>query len=188
MNTLNEAAPLGLWTGTQDVETMFLEEETADREIELLQRLEQMPEGSVMAIDLSKVRLASAAARRLLRRALLRLRSGELPGRFLVLEDTGESEYSVEAMLLGEELVMVERTSVGPRLLGDIDSAVEETYRVLLKDGQATAGSIQRELGLTNISTATNRLSKLAQLGLAWRVEQRPASGGGREYVYAPVR
>jgi predicted transcriptional regulator len=41
---------------------------------------------------------------------------------------------------------------------------------------------------LVNISTATNRLTNLAKAGVARRVEHRPVSGGGREYVYAAVK
>ncbi|MHB1096397.1 MAG: hypothetical protein ACYC3F_09495 [Gemmatimonadaceae bacterium] len=190
MKTLTDAETFRLRPGVADDSTitLFGESDTEQHEADLLVRLENLPSAMVLAVDFSGVRIASAAARRLLRRPMLRIASGELPDRFIVLEDLGESLYSVEAMLSGEQLMAVERTADGPVLRGDVDPAALETYEALVAERTMTANALKDRLSLSSISAATNRLTNLAKRGLAWRLEQRPAAGGGREYIYAPVR
>ena len=167
----------------------FKDADTEHAERALLERLDQLPPASLLAVDFSGVRISSEAARRLLRRALLRLTGGELADRYIVLGDLGDSLYNVEVMLEGESLVAVERSDDdGPLLRGDVDQAIQDTYAFLRSVPVATASLVQDHFKLTNISTATNRLTNLSKLGLARRVEQRPVSGGGREYVYAAVQ
>lgn len=167
----------------------FKDADTELAERALLDRLGELPPASLLTVDFSGVRISSESARRLLRRALLRLTGGELADRYLVLGDLGESQYNVEVMLSGESLIAVERSNDdGPVLRGDVDQSVNDTYAYLCTVPVATASLVQDYLKLTNISTATNRLTTLAKLALARRVEQRPVSGGGREYVYAAVR
>lgn len=169
-------------------ELPFKDDDAAAAEAALLERLEALEPGGLIPLDFSRMRIGSAAARRLLRRPLLRISGGELEDRYVVLGDLGDSQYSVDVMLEGEKLVAIERSDEGPQLRGGVDPAVQATYSQLLRSATMTASELQDSLGLTNISTATNRLTNLARLGLSRRVEQRPASGGGREYVYAAVR
>jgi len=167
----------------------FKDADTVDAERALLERLDESPPSSLLAVDFSGVRISSEAARRLLRRALLRLSGGELVDKYLVLGDLGDSLYNVDVMLCGESLIAVERSEdEGPVLRGDVDPAIQETYGYLRSVSEATASLVQNHFNLTNISTATNRLTTLAKLALARRVEQRPVAGGGREYVYTAVK
>lgn len=167
----------------------FTQTDTADAEQAILAALDALPPGGLLLVEFTGVRIASEAARRLLRRALLRLSSGELTDRYLVLGDLGDSLYNVEVMLAGESLVAVERSEEeGPQLRGAVDTAIRDTYQYLCSVPTATASMVQDHFDLTNISTATNRLSSLAKLALARRVEQRPVAGGGREYVYAALQ
>lgn len=169
--------------------SVFTADEAADAENALLHELDQLPVGGLLEIDFTDVRVASEAARRLLRRALLRVSTGELKDRYIVLRDLGDSLYNVEIMLEGERLVAIERSEEdGPTLRGDVDPAVEATYSHLLSVSEATASSVQSHFSLANISTATNRLTNLSKLGLVRRIDHRPVLGGGREYVYAAVR
>lgn len=166
----------------------FRAADTAQAEQSLLDTLEALPPGGLLEIDFTSVRISSEAARQLLKRALLRLRSGELADRFLVFGDLGDSQYNVDVMLVGEGLTAVERVEdEGPQLRGVVDPAMRDTYTFLSSVPMATASIVQEHFGLGNVSTATNRLTNLAKLALARRVEQRPVSGGGREYVYAAV-
>ena len=168
---------------------MFTADEAAEAENALLVTLGGLPRGSLLVVDTSGVKIASDAARQLLRRALLRLSTGELEDRYLVLDDLGRSEYNVQVMLRGERLTMVERVGQsGAKLLGQVDPAMEQTYDFLRSVPSATAGDVQRKFGLGTISAATNRLSNLSKLALARRIDERPVAGGGREYVYAAVR
>jgi hypothetical protein len=169
--------------------SLFTKADTEDAERALLDALEGQPAASITRVDFTGVRISSEAARQLLRRALLRICAGELSDRYLVLGDLGESLYNVEVMLVGESLVAVERTAEGePVLRGSIDPAMRDTYTYIIRKGTATAGMVLNDLGLSTISAATNRLTNLARLGLARRVDKRTVAGGGREYVYSAVR
>jgi hypothetical protein len=169
--------------------SLFTASEAAEAEQALLRVLDDLPPDALLRIEFSNVRVSSEAARQLLRRALLRATTGELKDRFVVLGDLGDSCYNVEVMLEGEGLVAVELSDEeGPQLRGDVDPVVRATYQHLLSVSNATAGSVQSHFSLANISTATNRLTTLSKLGLARRIDHRPVSGGGREFVYAAVR
>lgn len=169
--------------------SLFTKGDTEDMEHELLATLTALGPGTLLLVDVSGIRISSEAARQLLRRALLRITTGELADRFLVLSDLGESLYNVEVMFLGESLTMVERSEEdGPTLRGVVDPAIRDTYGYLIRRPTATASTLLNDLDLTTISAATNRLTNLTKLGLARRIAQRPVSGGGREYVYAAVQ
>ncbi len=184
-----EMPPLHLVDLVDRGKSLFTAAEARDAEAYLLDALEAVPEGGLLPVHLEGVRLSSEAARQLLRRALLRIRAGELTDRYLVLGDLGESLYNVEIMLSGEELVVVERADEeGVQLRGDVDPAMLATHRFLCTTSGATASAVQQHFGLNNISTATNRLTSLTKRGLARRVQHRAVAGGGREFVYAAVR
>lgn len=169
--------------------SLFTKADTEDAERALLDTLEEQPPGTVVQVDFTAVRISSEAARQLLRRALLRICAGELADRYLVLGDLGESLYNVEVMLMGESLVAVERTEEGQSLLrGSVDPAMRDTYLYVSGKQVTTASMVLNDLGLSTISAATNRLTNLAKLGLARRVDKRAVPGGGREYLYAAVR
>jgi hypothetical protein len=169
--------------------TAFNDEEAKPAEDSLLAELERLPAGGLLPIDLADGRVSSEGARQLLRRALLRLSGGELPDRFLVIQNAAANRYNLRAMLKSEGLVAVLRgTNGSAELEGAVDPAAGETYKFLLSAPEGTAKMAMNHWNLENISTATNRLSNLARLGLARRLGPRPASGGGREYVYSAVR
>jgi hypothetical protein len=168
---------------------LWVDNDAADAEIALLSLLEGSAEGTLVEVDFSDTRVASEAARRLLKRALLRIRSGEIQDRFLVLINVDESLYSIHTMLMSESLTAVCRPEPDDvELIGVVEPAVQATYSLVSSVETATASMVAEHLQLNNISTATNRLTLLSKLGLARRVERRPVAGGGREYVYAAVR
>ena len=185
--TFTEANPFKLRTHTKAI--AFTQADVANAEKALLHVLSQLPTGGLLPIDFDRVRISSEAARQFLLRAMLRINGGELHDRYLVLGDLNESAYNVQVMLETESLVAVERSDGrGPQLRGDVDPAMRDTYDYLLTVPTATASMVQAALSLGNISTATNRLTNLSKLGVARRIDHRPVAGGGREYVYAPVR
>lgn len=186
MNTFVEVEPFLVREYVGEI--AFLAEDAEKAAAALLSRLDALPPASLLVVDFAERKVASDAARALLRRPLKRIIGGELEDRYLVLKDLGASEYSVGVMLKGEGLVAVERTDEGPELQGAVDPAVRDSYEKLLSSETLTASQLRDALQLNNISTATNRLTNLAALGLARRIEFRPASKGGREYVYAAVR
>lgn len=188
MKPFNEAEPFRLKDHLV-TSAPFKDADTEAAERALLEALDELPVGSLLTVDFTGVRISSEAARRLLRRALLRITGGELADRYLVLGDLGDSLYNVEVMLEGESLVVVERSDdEGAILRGDVDQAIRDTYAFVRSVPEATASLVQAHFKLSNISTATNRLTNLSKLAIARRVEQRPVAGGGREFVYAAVQ
>lgn len=172
----------------QGVSSLFTHDETAALEAQLLARLEALPIASLLAIDFEGVRIASEAARQFLRRAVVRLTSGELDDRYLVLTRLGTSRYNVKVMLLGEGLVMAHRGLDGPELLGQIEASAKETFAFVATKGITSARDVFTHFGLASIAAATNRLSVLAKLALVRRVGQRPVPGGGREFLFSAVQ
>lgn len=191
MNAFTEAEPFRVHTLESDEpEILFSAHEVAAKEEALLHALEALPPGSLLPVDFEGVKISSEAARELLRKALRRLTSGEIEDRYLVLQRLGPSRYNIGLMLKGEGLTGVERPGEGTaaRLIGRVEEAVRQTYEFLLGRETATARDLQEHFGLSNISTATNRLSGLAKLALARRVAEETVPGGGRQFIYAAVR
>lgn len=191
MKSFSELRPFPVRTAaTGDFEVLFTGAEAADKEAALINALESAPPGALLLVSFEGVMISSEAARELLRRALRRIMSGEIEDRFIVLERLGPSRYNVGLMLDGEGLTAVERPEEGrgSQLLGRVEAAVRQTYEFLLGRDVATARDVQEHFDLSSISTATNRLTKLAKLALARRVNEEPVPGGGRQYLYAAVR
>ena len=193
LNNMNalffEDSPLVLHKVADDTQILFTASDAEQAEAVLLTRLEALRDGGLLVIDFSGMMVSSEAARQLLRRAVRRIGAGELEDRFLVVTRLDVSRYNVEIMLEGEGLTLAERREADPpHLVGRVDPAMHATYAWLAGRGTATAREVQDALGLTNISTATNRLTNLARLGLARRVEQQAVAGGGRQYLYAAVQ
>ncbi len=187
MNAFSTPEPFSVRSPIPGATSLFTQDETTLMELELIARLETLVPGSLLAVDFKHVRIASEAARQLLRRALTRLTSGELADRYIVLMHLGASRYNVKVMLLSEGLVTVHRTPHGPELLGQIEASAAETFAFVASNGLTSARDVLTNFELASIAAATNRLSALARLALARRVGQRVIPGGGREFLYAAV-
>lgn len=168
--------------------TMFGYDEAESAERAVLERLEALPAGGVLVLDFDGVRIASEAARQLLRRAILRVVSGEHQDQYLVLAHLDRCRYSVEAMLRREQMTAVERTATGPRLIGKEDRVAVETFSFVASERAVTAKMVAEHFALPNIAAATNRLMALAKSGLVRRTGPRPLPTGGREYVFAAIQ
>lgn len=185
-----EAAPFLLRRHERGGSTiLFSSADASNATSVILERLAALPEGGLLPVDLSDVRVCSEAARDLLRTPLLRITSGELPDRFVVLCGVDASRYNVDIMLRHEGLVVVERTvNGGAAVMGRLDPALQSTYEYLLARPTTTAPDVYRHFRLANPSAATNRLTTLARLGLARRVADEPVGRGARRHIYSPVR
>jgi hypothetical protein len=189
MNEFGPADVFALAERPERLGDLYTADDATELEAALLHRLELLPPGGVLVVDFNGVRIASDAARRLLGRAVRRIGGGgELEDRYIVITRVGLTSYNVEVMLEREGLTVVQRTADGSsaQLMGRLDPAVKETYEFLRKTKTATAHDVHREFNQT-IQAATNRLTKLFRLGLARRVAQEAASGGGRQFVYAAL-
>lgn len=167
---------------------LFEASDAVAAETEILKKLGALPEGGLLVVDFAKVRIASEAARQLLRRAIMRITSGEYRDRYVVLENLDRSRYSVDAMLRLEELTAVLRGPSGPSLLGKRDRVAAETFDFVATGEAVTAKMVMDHFGLQNIAAATNRLASLAKLALVRRLGPRALPTGGREYVFSAVR
>ena len=98
---------------------LFGASDALELEEEILARVESLPPGSLLPVDFSGVRVATSAARQLLRRAIRRIASGELNDRYLVLQNLGDSWEHIDIMLEADGLTVVERTEESAsKLLG----------------------------------------------------------------------
>lgn len=168
--------------------SLFTHDEALALEQQLHARLDALPPGALLPIDFEGVRIASEAARQLLRRAIVRLTNGELEDRYVILTRLGTSRYNVKVMLVGEGIVLPHRNVESPELLGQVEQSARETFDFMAHERVVSARDVLKHFGLQNISAATNRLTALARLALARRVDQRPIPGGGREYLFAAVQ
>ncbi len=189
MNSFEIAEPFVLQSAIPgySAAALFTHEEAAPLEAALLDRLAALPPGGLLAVDFERTRIASEAARQLLRRAILRITSGEFEDRFLVLTHLDRSRYSVDAMLRREGLTTVERTPEGPVLIGQVERVAAETFAFASTKDAVTASMVYDHFELQGIATATNRLTSLAKAALVRRAGPRPLPSGGREYVYSAV-
>ena len=169
-------------------ELLFGADEAEPIELELIERLQSLPEGGLLVVDFDGVRVASEAGRQLLRRALLRISGGELEQRFIVLANLERCRYSMNSMLRQEQLTAVARTSGGPQLLGQVDRVAAETFAYVASKDTVTAKMVFDHFGLQGIGAATNRLATLARSALVRKMGPRSLPTGGREYVFAAVQ
>jgi hypothetical protein len=171
----------------------FLATDVQDAEKGLLELLDTTALGTIVRVDVARVRIASAAVRGLLRRALRRIQGGdqaELLDRYIVLENIGDSWHSFDVTLKSENLLVTGYRSASDRasLLGEPDIAVAETYRFMQNKEYVTAKMVMAHFELNTIAAASNRLATLLKYGLVRRVEERPTVTGGRQYLYQAIQ
>ena len=167
----------------------------------LLRHLEEAPANSVTPLDLCRVEfLDFSAADEIIAKVLLRLRSGELGSRYVVLQGVGEApRESINAALLARDLVCPirpcdcenakhEETAQDDKLvLGSLPQPLLETYCLALERGQITARDVADTFGL-KISACSNRLTKLQELRLFHRTGEEVIDRGGKQFLYEAVR
>jgi hypothetical protein len=165
------------------------DEEVVPMERALLLRMDQLSPGDTLVVNFDGVSMSSDAARRLLKRTILRVQGGEWSDRAVVLDRLGRGRYNVKVMLQSEHLAVVARNEKGAAtLLGDAEPAAIDTYELLAKRSSATARDVLKAFSLNTVAAATNRLARLAKIGAVRRVGQESVEGGGLQYRYAAVK
>jgi hypothetical protein len=188
VNAFTTIAPFDVREAWGQSEPLFVDADALPLEVSLLTRIAELPPGGLLPIDFAHIRIASEAARQLIRRAIIRLSSGELQDRYIVLINLESNRYNLEAMLRTEGLVAVERTKGGPHLIGRVERAAEETFSYAASKRAVTASMVQERFGLQGIAAANNRLTSLWKLALLRRADARSLPGGGREFLFAAVK
>jgi hypothetical protein len=150
----------------------------------LVDALELLREGDVLAIDASGVDVFDFSfAAELFGKALSRL-GADYPGRFVIAEGLSESaRENLNQALEASNLIMIERNGDELRLLGKVHPFDRETFTGILQAGEAvSAGALGKKLDVT--PTAMNeRLSKLNNLGVVRR-EKSSSASGREQYIY----
>jgi len=70
-------------------------------------------------------------------------------------------------------------------VLGSLSPALLQTYNLAVARGQISAQDLPDTL---SPSTKSNRLKELERRGLLYRVGEEVIDGGGRRFIYEPVR
>lgn len=164
--------------------------EVAPLKAELTTRLAKISQGENLVVDFTDVGMSSGAAREFLSRALSQLQQGgALHGRGLVLRGLGRGRYDVKVMLESENLTAVAVDDKGrASLIGSAEDAAVKTYEFVASKPVTLAREVRDAFDLRSVAAATNRLVRLADMGVVRRIGQEPAEGGGLQYLYAAVR
>ncbi len=155
----------------------------------LRRRMEKLTLGETLTVDFSDVEMTSGAARGLLLHCIEHTRRRRnYHGRGLLLVRLAESLYEIQVMLESEGLTAITRDDSGRlALIGSVEPVIEETYKFVAKREWVVAREVAEHFDLNSVAAATNRLTRLADLGLVWRAGQEPAEGGGVQYRYAAL-
>jgi hypothetical protein len=154
---------------------------------ELNEMLENAAEGSLVVIDAASVEVFDYSfANELFGKTLLSL-PNEYRGKFLAVENL--SPYTRENLIKALEslgIAMIERKKKRLELIGKIHPAYSETFSIMTKAKEPiTVNFISEKLEI-NITAASERLTKLVNMGLARR--EKATSGSGREqFTYTTV-
>ncbi len=164
----------------------------------VLKRLKASGHGSVVPVDLDGVVLTASCLAALFGSVLERVVAQDFDGRFILgCDPTGVHDWDADAALRklserrGSKLVCAWETEEGVKLIGSVDDQVRHTYDFLqLRWQDSGEGATARELAeraRSSIQAASNRLARLAELGLAYAAEREPVRGGGAQFRYVPV-
>jgi len=156
-------------------------------------RLDGEPADIILPLDFSKVRVIDFSfTDEMLGRIIRRISIGEIAGRYIILESLSDSvRESINMALKERELVCVYvKSNLETEILGKISEELKSTYDAAVDKGKITARDVLEPENTDNISisAASNRLTKLKELGLLTKTNDEVVNGGGRQYVYEPIR
>ncbi|HRX01725.1 MAG: hypothetical protein KDI07_00445 [Anaerolineae bacterium] len=154
---------------------------------ELLSRFRAMPANSLLVLDLETVQFMDYSwADEIIASLLKASRKAKAP-RFVVVRQPSISvSESIEAAVSLHGLTCVKVDSEGKAsVLGNLSPSLRQTYDMAVARGQISAQDLPDAL---SPSTKSNRLKELERRGLLYRVGEEVIDGGGRRFIYEPVR
>lgn len=157
----------------------------------ILSRLEAEPVDIILPLDFVDVKFMDFSfADEMLGKLIRRIMSGELGERYIILLSLNESlKESISVALKERELVCIYIDGKGEiEILGKLSDVLKETYFAAVSKGKVTARDLVNHFGNLEINTASNRLTRLQEVGLLCKTKDEVINGGGRQYVYEPVR
>lgn len=156
----------------------------------VIERLERATEFSILPLDFNDVAfLDFSSADELIAKVIARTSIGDLKDRYIVLMNANEVvKENIQAALELQQMACVHIPSdhKEEELLGKVSAELRETYFMARRTGRISARDVVNA-GCKSISAASNRLSKLFQLGLLARGESVAVESGGRQHIYRPV-
>lgn len=158
---------------------------------QVLDKLEHEATDIILPLDFSKVKFIDFSfTDEMLGRIIRRVMSGDMGERYIVLESLSDSlRENINVALKERELVCVYvKSNSEIEILGKLSEELKKTYFAAVEKGKITARDILGLENMENISAASNRLTRLKDLGLLTKSADEVVTGGGRQYVYEPVR
>ncbi|MDW8316309.1 MAG: hypothetical protein RMN53_00520 [Anaerolineae bacterium] len=160
-----------------------------DRQVReaLLQRLAALPAPGVLVLDCSEVQFMDFSWADEVIANLVEASQTGSSQRFIVVRAPNESvAESIEAAVSARGMTCVQVDGRGvPKVLGNLSPALLQTYHLAVSKQQISALDLPDNL---SPSTKSNRLKELERRGLLYRVGEEIIEGGGRRYIYEPVR
>lgn len=154
---------------------------------ELLAHLTALPPNSLMILDLSQVEFMDFSWADEVVAGLLQASRRIKPRRFVVVQQPNASvSESIAAAVSLHGLTCVRLDPEGNvTVLGNLSPALLRTYELAVTRGKISAQDLPDTL---SPSTKSNRLKELERRGLLFRVGEEIIDGGGRRFIYEPVR
>lgn len=154
---------------------------------QLLAQLKALPANSVLVLDLGQVQFMDYSWADEVIASLLRASQRAKAPRFVVVRQPSQSvSESIAAAVSLHGLTCVQVDEKGSaRVLGSLSPALLLTYNLAVARGQISAQDLPDTL---SPSTKSNRLKELERRGLLYRVGEEIIDGGGRRFIYEPVR
>ncbi|MER2600213.1 MAG: hypothetical protein ABTQ73_11900 [Caldilineales bacterium] len=153
----------------------------------LLTRFKAMPPNSLLVLGMEQVQFMDFSWADEVVTTLLRASQRAKSPRFVVISQPSTSvSESIDAAVQRHGLTCVQVDAQGTAtVLGGLSPALMQTYSLAVQRGQISAQDLPDSL---SPSTKSNRLKELERRGLLYRVGEEIIDGGGRRFIYAPVR
>lgn len=154
---------------------------------ELLARLKTLPGNSLLVLDCGQVQFMDYSWADEVVASLLKASRKSKTPRFVVVRRPSQSvSESIAAAVSLHGLTCVQVDAEGKAtVLGSLSPALLQTYNLAVARGQISAQDLPDTL---SPSTKSNRLKELERRGLLYRVGEEVIDGGGRRFIYEPVR
>lgn len=153
----------------------------------LLTRLKSLPANSLLVLDFGEVQFMDYSwADEVVASLLKAARRAKVP-RFVVVRNPNQSVGESIAAAVSLHGLTCVQVDVGgqAKVLGGLSPALLQTYNLAVTRGQISAQDLPDTL---SPSTKSNRLKELERRGLLYRVGEEVIDGGGRRFIYEPVR
>ncbi len=165
---------------------MLVGRETGKKALaECLSFLEAQEKGGIVELDFSAIRFVDfSSVDEFLGRLAARVLSREWADTCVVLAHCRpEICENIDAMLKLKNQAMLCRDAKKSKLLGRLHAQLETTLRFVEERRIVTARDLADAQKIA-INTSSNRLTKLANMGLVARREEPAAGQGGKQYRY----